>query len=268
MEGDLLSLAVDRYQGQMYSSSLNSQADRLCLMLNFEMPRAFFLKPFVNSSLPYDLVSDILITLNRLAYSGIEVWTPDVIRVHYAYVNWHGTETDEEFIEEFESMSEEPFNPEEHEVLLPSAWCDHMAQAGYLLNDFKGGFKPSELSIFVGVNSSQDELISALLAVKQQLDLPSLNSSQEDNHDVINAAFVFLWDESDFLADAMDEVINDRFNSGESTEEQTIVEYTADTKLVVIEQDVRYIERQVELRMATGRLMDAMASFCPPLLSK
>lgn len=261
---DLLTLGLDRYHGNMQSSDSQSKLDCLCLMLTFEMPRAFYLKPFVNSSLPYELVSDTLATLNELACSSIEIWTPDVIREHYGYAHWYGTETDEEFIEEFEAMSEETFNPVEHEALLPSAWVDRMAEAGYLPSEFKGGPKPSKLSAFAGANASQDELIAALLAVKQLLGLPRLHSSQEDNIDVTNAAFVFLWDESRFLPAALDEVVNYRFECGESTDEQTIVEYTASTKLVVIDEDIRFIERQVAIRMATGRLMEAMSSFCPP----
>jgi hypothetical protein len=262
-DNDLLTLGVDRYHGNMQTSDSQSQLDSLCLMLTFEMPCAFYLKPFVNAMLPYELVSDTLATLNELACSSIEIWTPDLIREHYSYVHWYGAVTDEEFIEEFEAMGEETFNPEEHEALLPSAWTDHMAQAGYIPSDLRAGLKLFQLASFDGGNASQAELVSALLAVKQLLGLPRQHSSQQENFDLTNAAFVFLWDDSSFLPDALDEFVNYRFECGESTDEQTIVEYTASTELVVIEEDIRFIERQVAIRMATGRLMDAMSSFCP-----
>ncbi len=259
--GDVISLAASQYSG--YSTNSPEQENQqVCLQVYLQAPPTLYLKEFVNSQVPYALALEVIRLLNRVAYGPLEIWTPEVIRELFGYTAWYGTETDEEFLEEFEGMNDEPFNPDDHQVLLPSRWMDRMADSGFMPVGFKTKMSQKVLRGFkTEAPSLQTDLVTAMQNLQSVLRTPPIHSSEESSQDRVEPAFVFLWDESNFLPDAMDDVLNYRFEGGESSEAQAVLEYKGHAQLDVCVTDILFIERQLRLQRAIGRLYDAMQAF-------
>jgi hypothetical protein len=262
-EHDSLVLATSKYH---YSpQTVHTHSDELCLMFSASTSGALYLKEFVNSSLPYELVLEAMRLVNCLACGALEIWTPEVIRDLYSYTSWYGSDTDVEFEEQFEDMNQEAFNPEEHEVLLPSDWQDRMATAGFLPVGRKTTMNHAKLDAFKSASDArQTTLVLAMQECLSLLALPPVHSTEDQSHDKVEAAFVFLWDDSAFLADALDEVVNERYNCGESSENQCELTYNHTTTLEHMVNDVKFVDRLVEFQSGVGRLFQAMLAFCEP----
>ena len=247
-----------------YSRSCGEEQHTFTFQFYTEAPESLLLKDFVNTEVPYELALETIRLLNLVAYRGQEIWTPEVIRETYGHTTWFGSDSDEEFLEQFEDMNETPFDPQEHDSLLPSAWCERMAESGYLPVGSKTLMSKRALNSFKAASDPrQRELVLAMQGIKILLNQPVIHSSEENPYERLMAAFVFLWDDSNFLGDAMDEVLDYRYNGGEASESQINLEYNAKTALSVCEQDIHFIERQLLIHCATGRLYDAIKSFCP-----
>lgn len=261
--GDAVCMAPDIYE--MYNTRPGqTQGSNISVVLSLNPSSTIFLKEFVNSAVDFDLATMTVQILNRLAYSCIEVWTPESMRELYSYTHWYGSDTDEEYLEEFEDMNGEPYNPEEHEALLPSAWYDTMAQAGYVPVGAERVSLGDVVKRYKGLSPKQDELVDALVELDAVIELPSIHCSQEDHMEKTCAAATFLWDENDFLPHLMDEVLEHRWNGGESSEEQTVLVYSDTAKVSEMENDIRLIERQMLVRGTLARVCAAIQSFCPP----
>jgi hypothetical protein len=104
-------------------------------------------------------------------------------------------------------------------------------------------------------------LAKAIAKVFKLAETARLPNSSENQVDRVAASFCFLWDEDDMLGDAMDEVLQERWNCGESTECQFEFEIVQSTPDEVIEQDVVYLEHLIAVQLAVGELRKAMVAF-------
>ena len=257
---DVLAVSSSRYAG--YSSSNEDPVNQICVQLACEQSQSVYLKDFVNSTVPFALAMETIRVINRVSYGNLEIWAPEIIRELYGYSAWGGSETDEEFLEYFQEMNDEPFDPEEHQSLLPSSWRETMLESGYLEVGFKPTMGVKKLNSFKCDDSRVNDLVDALKGIHVLNELPVIHCSDETQHERVVAAFVFLWADDAFLVDALDEVVNYRYESGESSEAQSFFEFTSATKNSTLHEDIKFVERQLQYRVAIGRLVDAMRPFC------
>ena len=257
---DVLAVSSTRYAG--YSSSNEDSVNQICVQLACEQTQSVYLKDFVNSSVPFALAMETIRVINRVSYGNLEIWAPELIRELYGYTAWGGSDTDDEFLEHFEEMNDEPFDPEQHQALLPSSWTDTMLEAGYLEVGFKPTMGVRKLNTFKCDVSRVNDLVDALKAIHALNELPVIHSSDETQNERVMAAFVFLWNDDAFLVDAIDEVVNYRYEGGESSEVQSLLDYTSATKDSTLKEDLKCLERQLQYRVAIARQVDAIRPFC------
>ncbi len=257
---DVLAVSSSRYAG--YSSSSDDSVNRICVQLACEQTQSVYLKDFVNSTVPFALAMETMRVINKVSCGNLEIWAPEIIRDLYGYTAWGGSDTDEEFLQYFEEMNDEPFDPEQHQALLPSSWTDTMLESGYLEVGFKPTMGVRKLNSFKCDDRRVNDLVDALKGIHVLNELPVIHSSDETQHERVTAAFVFLWNDDAFLVDAIDEVVNYRYESGESSEVQSLLDYTAGTKDATLHEDIKFLERQLQYRVAIGRLVDALRPFC------
>lgn len=224
---------------------------------------SFSLKKFVDSDVDYRLATEAIRALNAVAYEGLEIWTPEVIFSAYAYHEWFGEEDDDGFRDAWQEHNDEPIE-ENCGRLIPSAWFDTLASSGYLPLGFQPLLKPRELAAYR--KSTEARVVALAKAISTVFALAAKErppNSNEDYTEKLEASFCFLWDEDDMLADAMDEVLNQRWNCGEATEAQFGFEIGPNTLDTEIEQDIRYLEHLITVQLAVGNLRKAMVAFLP-----
>lgn len=258
---DVIALTSSKYTHYPNNSGGGSN-HQICLQVCLDPPQKLFLKDFVNSQVPYALALETMRLLNQASFNSIEVWTPEVIRCLYADTAWYGAETDEDFLQEFEVMNEEPFSSDDQQLVLPSSWCERMFENGFLPVGFHETMSSEDLNQFKTEHPSlRNDHLLAMQGLKSLLMLPPIESSQENPYDRLVAAFIFLWDQDNLLPDAMDDVLNYRYEGDESFEAQTLLEYNAPIELGTCIRDIHFIERQIQFQCAIGRLYNAMLAF-------
>lgn len=260
---DRISLATDIY-GSYGNSAMGGEASQIYLEFYSTSPSTVMLKEFVNSSVDYQLALDAIVALNDIAYRGIEIWTPEVIRDLQGQREWGGEETDEGVIEQRGAFDDEPFDAEECGCILPSAWDDAMAVSGYLPLKTKYQLSIREMNAHAkGLPEKDQALAKAITLVRETAKLSRLECSDENHWDITDAAFVFLWDDQDdMLAHALDGVLEDRYNAGEGHESQLQVKFDLNSDHNAVVGDILYLERQLKIQLAVGELYLAIRSFC------
>lgn len=246
-----------------YNNHSSEDSSRIGVSLSTSFEGPFHLKAFVDSDVDYRLSTEAIRALNAIAYDGLEIWTPDVIRSMYAQHEWFGEEDDVGFSNAWQEYNDEPME-ENSGRLMPSSWDDTLASSGYLPLDTKPSLKATELAKYM--KSADTRVVTLTKAVSNVFALAAkqrLPNSSEGYTETVEPSFCFLWDEDEMLAEAIDEVINERWNSGESTEAQFEFGICQNTDDVDVGHDIRYLEHLIEVQLAVGNLRKAMAAFLP-----
>lgn len=245
--------------------------DMLLVQLFMECPRLIYMKEFMERCTDKALAHDAAKAIYQVAYLGLEIWTPEVIRDMYGYMNWYGCDTDADVLEEFkmntwdgdEEEADASFKPSDFPGLLPSAWDASMSELGYQRLGRKPQISMRKLRDSIKHRPPMEaELAKAILEVRQVIDRGHVKTSDEERWASVEGCFIFLWDEeSDQLRHAIDEVVEDRYNSGEGREAVLQVGVRADSEPQEVEDDVRAVEHLLAMRIAVGMLYEAMSKF-------
>lgn len=245
--------------------------NKLSLTMWMEETNTFYLKDFVDKCKNPSLAHDAIHALDSITYKGLEVWTPVVIKDMYAYAEWYGCDTDKavreermnnlyEVGEEDENRAEEEERAENEDFLLPSKWDKQMADAGYKPCSRKPKLSQKALAALRKESPTGDDLLAKAIQTLRKLARQGhADSGDEDTFANTQAAFIFLWDrECDLLPHALDQAINDRWNSGESRDCQLHVEIDKSSSGDQVFNTVVAIEKLVEIQVAIGAIVDAM----------
>lgn len=245
--------------------------DMLMVELFMDCPKLIYMKEFMERCTDKALAHDAAKAIYQVAYLGLEIWTPEVIRDMYGYMNWYCCDTDADVLEEFklnswdgdEDEAEASFKPSDFPGVLPSAWDANMSELGYKPLGRKPVISKRKLRDSIKHRSPLEaELAKAILEVRQVIERGHVKSSDEERYSCVEACFIFLWDEeSAQLRHALDEVVEDRYNSGEGRESVLQVAVRADSEPQQVEDDVRAVEHLLATQVAVGRLYEAMSKF-------
>lgn len=245
--------------------------DNLRLELFLACPEALYLKQFMKRCRNKVLAHDAAKAIEQVAYLGLEIWSPEVIRDMYGSMNWYHCENDAEILEEFamnqwEGEDEEvrTLKPEDLPFDLPSKWDANMTKAGYK----KLGPKPIASiqllrDLAKGRSQKNAELAMAILKVRKIIKRGHVTYIDDgERWGCIEASFVFLWDDdSAQLGHAIDEAVNDRYEAGVSRENVLEVTVRPEDALQQVEDYVRAVEHLLAMQVAVGNLYTAMTKF-------
>lgn len=268
------SLAVHPEVTGYSSSTRNSPqfgGDNLRLELFLTCPEPLYMKQFMKRCRNNVLAHDAAKAIEQVAYLGLEIWTPEVIRDMYGSMNWSHSDSDADILEEYamnqwEGEGEEvpTLKPEDLPFALPSKWDADMTKLGYK----KLGPKPIASiqllrDLAKGRSQKDAELAMAILKLREIIKRGHVRYSDEgDRWGCIEASFVFLWDDdSAQLRHALDEAVNDRYEAGVSRENVLEVTVRPEDALQEVEQYVRAVEHLLAMQVAVGNLYTAMTKF-------
>jgi hypothetical protein len=265
-EEDSITLGPEVMGYGSYGSRTVEQ-NKASMIMWMDTPEVVYLKDFVvkckNSSLAHDAIH----VLDAIAYKGLEVWTPSVIKDMYGYAEWYGCDTDKDVLEERRNYADEMGDDSEEDTddegfMLPSKWDKHMADVGYTRCSKKPRLSLKAL-LALRKDSSDEEkaLVKAIANLRKLVSRGHVDHGDEETWSNTQAAFVFLWDaESDLLSHALDDALNDRWNSGEGRDCQLHVEIDQRTTHDQALKNVVAIEHLIEIQRAVGAMADAMNS--------
>lgn len=220
-----------------------------------------FLKDFVKACSCPLIAYEVIAGLGQITYSGLEVWTPDVITDMNSYECWHGEVNDAAFIETFEDMHGEPFNQEEHGTMLPSLWYQKLRDDGYDYFHEKPKMTLKKLREYSATASPEEQvLIKALIKIRQLAKKDRVDHDDETTYGITQPAFLFLWDKesSEMLEHAVDEIVDGRYNSGEGRDAQFEIELEAGFTVDQAVKNLKAIEHLAQLQRLIGEFSDAI----------
>ncbi len=245
-----------------HRSASETQASEACLSMGLECEEVFRLKPFVKASSSKDLAMEAMRALDDIMYKGIDVWTPQSIRDAYSYEAWFGATTNKEFLSEFEDQNGEPFDVEESSGrVLPDDWDKKMADSGYIKPSSTKKWSNKRLNEFsLTACKKEKNLVKAILAIRKLAKAGQVRSTDEESYGNTQPAFLFFWDDDDMLGHAIDEIYEQRWNSGEGRDSQISVVINPSLTKNEAMMNVTAFEKIVEIQNAVGSLFDAMAA--------
>ena len=177
----------------------------------------------------------------------------------FAHECWCGATTDQAFIEEYAMVNDEPFDPEENSILLPSKWDKTLTESGYVEAGDKQKMTLKALAETARTGSPAEKaLVKAIRRLRAINKLGHVRHSDEESYNNVQPAFVFLWDDDDMLPHALDEILESKWNSGEGRDCQLSIAIDEKSSQERITDDILAFERLVEIQQAVGAIFDAM----------
>lgn len=250
-------VALEPEHSYGHSADYSDVSGMAVMTLWLDQAPTLLLKPFIEACSNREVALEVIRTLNNIAYKGLEIWTPEIIKDMFAGEHWFGNTTDAAFIEEFEGNHDEPFDPTEHSIILPSLWEKNMTDSGYETVGSKPKLTQKALKAFAkGASQREKNLVKAIVKVRRIS--RRVEHTDEETWGNTMAAFVFDWDGNDMLSHALDEIMNYRWETGEARECQLQIQFDGASSPEMVTTNVIAIEKLVDIQQAVGELYDAM----------
>lgn len=256
-EGDSVSIGPPGFDS--YLTRDKQTSSEVAVTLWVEQEEVCYLKPVVQSCSDQELALEAIRAVNAIAYKGLEIWTPLAIKEMFAHERWGGATTDKAFIEEFEVMNDEPIDPTDESILMPSKWDETLAKSGYVEVGDKPKMTLKALAETAKTGSPAEKaLATAIRKLRAINKLGHVRHSDEESYNNVQPAFVFLWDNDDMLPHALDEILESKWNSGEGRDCQLSIAIDETSSQEKITTDILAFEGLVEIQQAVGAIFDAM----------